>query len=359
MKLGILGGGQLAQMLTLATYPLGIRTHCLDPNPQACANDLTTVVTAGFDDESALDAFLAEIDCVTIETENIPLACADYVLARKPLMPARKALETTQDRLNEKNFFQTLDIPTAPYFDIKSEQDLKDALQKTGFPAILKTRRFGYDGKGQFFIKDESDIAKAWEGHQSSALILEGFVNFDYEVSLIAVRSQSGEMAFYPLVQNEHKDGILRYSTAPFCNTELQQLAESHAKKMLNELDYVGVLTTEFFFDGQQLVANEMAPRVHNSGHWTIEGTQCSQFENHVRAVCGLPLGSTATVGQSFMVNMIGQPLDREQCLQIPGVHYHSYGKEPRPNRKIGHVTLVDTDERRFEESKNKLKALN
>jgi 5-(carboxyamino)imidazole ribonucleotide synthase len=348
MKLAILGGGQLAQMLSLAAYPLGIRTVCLDTNAAACSRDITTLLTGEFNDTALLDQLLADADAVTFETENIPLACAEYVASKKPLFPSRQALEVTQDRLHEKNFFQSLQVPTAPFFDITSEAELTKALEQTGFPAILKTRRLGYDGKGQFVVKSKADIATAWEQRKSAGLILEGFVNFDYEVSLISVRSQSGETAFYPLVRNHHESGILHHSDAPFAHAELQQLAQAHAEKILNELNYVGVLTIEFFFDGKQLIANEMAPRVHNSGHWTIEGAQTSQFENHIRAVCGLPLGSTEAIGQSFMLNLVGDIIDPENGPQLPGLHYHLYGKAPRPGRKLGHITLCDTDAERF-----------
>lgn len=355
MKLGILGGGQLAQMLTLAAYPLGIRTVCLDTNIKACSRDLTSLIVGEFSDAVLLDKLLAQIDIVTFETENIPLTCAEYITRKKPLYPSMRALEVTQDRLYEKTFFQSLEIPTAPFFDVSTEVELVKALEQTGFPAILKTRRLGYDGKGQFVIKNKADITAAWEKRESTALILEGFVNFEYEVSLIAVRSQQGETVFYPLIRNHHLLGILHHSDAPFTNERLQQQAQIHAEKILNGINYVGVLTIEFFFDGSQLIANEMAPRVHNSGHWTIEGAQTSQFENHIRAVCGLPLGSTEAIGQSFMLNVVGHTIHPESSLQLPGLHYHLYGKDPRPNRKLGHITLCDTDIKRFNDNRQKL----
>jgi 5-(carboxyamino)imidazole ribonucleotide synthase len=357
MKLGILGGGQLAQMLTLAAYPLGIRTVCLDPNAEACSHDLTTMLHGEFTDTDLLKQFLQTVDVVTFETENIPLACAEFVAQHKPIYPSLKALEITQDRLHEKNFFQSMQVPTPAFFDITSQEDLEKAVEKTGLPAILKTRRFGYDGKGQYLIKNKQDVANAWDKRKSAALILEGFVNFEYEVSLISVRSKNGETAFYPLVRNHHESAILHHSEAPFANAQLQQQAEAYAEKILNEMNYVGVLTIEFFFDGTELIANEMAPRVHNSGHWTIEGAQTSQFENHVRAVCGLPLGSTAPMGKSFMLNLVGEIIDPESGPQLPGLHYHLYGKAPRPNRKLGHITLCDTDVDRFQTSKHTLLA--
>lgn len=358
MKLGILGGGQLAQMLTLAAYPLGIRTRCFDPSAQACSGDLTPLTVGDFDDYQTLDGFLADVDCVTLETENIPLSCAERVLAQKPLFPTTKALEISQDRLHEKTFFQQQGVPTAAFQAVDSKQDLQQAVANLGLPAVLKTRRFGYDGKGQFVLRTEADIDLAWESLSSQPLILEKFIPFEYEVSLIAVRGQGGEMAFYPLVLNVHRNGILQHSLAPYDNSDLQIKAQEAAAQILQSLHYVGVLTIEFFVQNQTLIANEMAPRVHNSGHWTIEGAQTSQFENHVRAVCGLPLGSTQPIGQSLMLNMIGEKIDAPTCLAMPGVHYHDYGKSPRPGRKLGHVTLVDTDRERFQQQQEALLSL-
>lgn len=355
MKLGILGGGQLAQMLSLAAKSLEIETVCIDPSLDACSFDVTTLITANFTDEVALDKLLSQVDCVTFETENILLETAHGALKKKPFFPPVKALEMTQDRLHEKNFFRSLGIPVADFSAINSELDLHEAVEKIGLPAVLKTRRFGYDGKGQFVIKDKSQISTAWQQLKSASLILEQFIPFEYEVSLISVRGQNGEVAFYPLAKNYHEAGILRYSEAPFENKQLQAEAEKHAKKILNELQYVGVLAIEFFFDGKRLIANEMAPRVHNSGHWSIEGTKTSQFENHVRAVCGLTLGSTEAIGQSFMLNMIGETIEVDPSQS--GIYSHAYGKAPRENRKVGHVTLVDADPVRYEKNKKILLA--
>jgi 5-(carboxyamino)imidazole ribonucleotide synthase len=353
MKLGVLGGGQLAQMLTLAAYPLAIRTVCLDPNPLACSSDLTLVLQGDFSDQAVLDNFLKTVDVVTFETENIPLDCAKYVQQKKPLFPSLNALEVTQDRLHEKHFFQSMGVPTADFFPISTEEDLENAALKTGFPAILKTRRLGYDGKGQSVIQNHKELKEAFSNGKSHSLILEGFVSFDYEVSLIAVRSHEGHILFYPLIRNHHKSGILHHSEAPFFHNSLQNRAEAYATKILNEWNYVGVLTIEFFVSNNHLIANEMAPRVHNSGHWTLEGAHTSQFENHVRAVCGLPLGSTETIGQSFMLNLVGNVWTPQSGPQLPGLHYHLYGKEPRANRKLGHVTLVDMDFNRFKNSRD------
>lgn len=344
MKLGILGGGQLARMLALAAYPLGIRTLCIDPSPEACARDVTEVITAEFTDETALQQLSAAVDLVTFETENIPLSCANFMAKNRPLFPNADALAVAQDRLHEKTCFQSLQIPTPRFANVSSEAELAAAVNDLGLPAVLKTRRMGYDGKGQMLLKTTADTAQAWAHLKNSALILEEFIKFEYEVSLISVRNKSGDIHFYPLVRNHHVHGILRTSTAPFNHIELQKQAEKHARRILEKLNYVGILTIEFFYDGQQLLANEMAPRVHNSGHWTIEGAQTSQFENHLRAIFDLPLGSTQTTGQSFMINCIGEMPPLESCLTIAGAHYHTYGKSPRPGRKLGHITLVDAD---------------
>lgn len=355
MKLGILGGGQLARMLALAAYPLGITTSCLDPNPKACAGDVTDLIVAEFTDESALRQFLVDVDCVTIENENIPMSCAEFVSKSRPLYPSANALEIAQDRLHEKSFFKSLQIPTPVFVSVKSEEELMRAVSDLGLPAVLKTRRFGYDGKGQCVLRDQSDISKSWRLLQTQSLILEEFISFEYELSLIAVRNKRGKTHFYPLVKNHHVNGILCSSEAPFNNNALQQVAQNHAIKMLDALQYVGVFTIEYFYDGNKLIVNEIAPRVHNSGHWTIEGAHTSQFENHLRAICDLPLGSTETIGHCFLINCIGEMLTAKSCLHIPGVHYHAYGKTPQPGRKLGHITLVDTNLECYQKSKQTL----
>lgn len=341
-RLGILGGGQLARMLALSAYPLGIQTLCIDPNPEACAGEVTKVITAELTDESALDNFLSAVDIVTYETENIPLSCADSIAKTHPLNPSVEALKISQDRLYEKTFFQSLQIPTAQFVGIASEAELKKAVEDLGLPAVLKTRRMGYDGKGQIILKTPEDISSAWSSIKNSALILEELISFKYEVSLIAVRNCHGEIRFYPLARNQHNQGILHSTQAPFIHVDLQQQAQNQMIKVLEKLAYVGIMTIEFFYDGNQLIANEMAPRVHNSGHWTIEGAQTSQFENHLRAIFNWPLGCTEAVGDCFMLNCIGEMPSPETYLQIPEAHYHTYGKSPRPGRKLGHVTLVE-----------------
>lgn len=355
MKLGILGGGQLARMLALAAYPLGIRTLCLDPSPKACAGDVADLIVGEFTDEYALRQFLVNADCVTIETENIPLSCAEFILKTHSLYPSAKALEIAQDRLHEKSFFKSLHISTPAFISVNSEEELTCAVSDLKLPAVLKTRRFGYDGKGQYVLRSQSDVSKSWRFLQTQSLILEEFISFEYELSLIAVRNKNGETHFYPLIQNHHVKGILHSSEAPFNNPVLQQEAQRHAIQILDALQYVGVITIEYFYDGNKLIANEMAPRVHNSGHWTIEGAHTSQFENHLRAIFDLPLGSTEVSGHCFLVNCIGEMLPAKSCLHIPGVHYHTYGKTPRPGRKLGHVTLVDADLERYRKSKQAL----
>ncbi|HDY2647089.1 TPA: 5-(carboxyamino)imidazole ribonucleotide synthase [Legionella pneumophila] len=355
MKLGILGGGQLARMLTLAAYPLGINTVCLDPSPDACAGQLTKLIVSDFNDELALKQFLSEVDCVTIETENIPFSCAELAAQTKPFYPSTQALKITQDRLYEKNFFRTLNTPVPEFLPVESEDELMQAISVIGMPAVLKTRRFGYDGKGQYVLRTQADISKSWSLLGSQPLILEKLISFESEFSLIAVRNKSGETSFYPLIKNHHRKGILHFSEAPVHHDTLQQEAQIHAFKILEALNYVGVLAIEFFYQGNQLIANEIAPRVHNSGHWTIEGAHTSQFENHLRALFDLPLGSTEVSGSCFLLNCIGNLLPLEPCLSIPGVHYHAYGKAPRPDRKVGHVTLIDTHLERYAKNKNLL----
>jgi 5-(carboxyamino)imidazole ribonucleotide synthase len=342
MHIGILGGGQLGRMLALAGYPLGLRFRTLDLSPEAPAGDVSELAAADFNDTDALKRFVRGLDVVTYEFENVPVDPARFLSRRVPVFPPPEALESAQDRLTEKNFFKQLSIPTPEFVAVDSWDDLKHALNEIGLPAVLKTRRFGYDGKGQAVIRKTEDVSHAWQSLGGVPLILEGFVPFERELSILAVRSRSGETAFYPLVENHHAEGILRLSLcpAPGANPELQAEAEAHARRALEALNYVGVLAIEFFERGGHLLANEMAPRVHNSGHWTIEGAETSQFENHLRAIAGWPLGSTATVGYSAMLNLIGTIPDLRSVLALANVHLHLYGKAPRPNRKLGHITL-------------------
>jgi len=342
-RLGILGGGQLGRMIALAGYPLGVRSTVLDPSDDPCAGQVCQHIRGEFDDYRALYELAQMSDVVTYEFENVPMETALWLSERVPVFPPPRALEVSQDRLVEKTFLQSLGIPTPPFAGVESRAEFDNAIRTIGLPAVMKTRRFGYDGKGQMVLRTLADAEEAWLQLGGRPLILEGFVPFDREVSLLCVRGRDGATAFYPLVENEHREGMLYRSLAPALHTgeELTERAIEYASRILAELDYVGVLAIEWFQDGARLLVNEMAPRVHNSGHWTTEGSVTSQFENHVRAVLGWPLGSTACVGHSAMFNLIGVQPEWNTVLQQPGVHLHWYGKEPKPRRKVGHITMT------------------
>ncbi|MGA2655605.1 MAG: 5-(carboxyamino)imidazole ribonucleotide synthase, partial [Gammaproteobacteria bacterium] len=336
---GIIGAGQLARMLALAAYPLGIKTLCLSFGQENPAHDVTDVIICQENDFDAIQNFIEQVDVVTIETENIPLAFAKKIAAEKPLYPSVDILAIAQDRLQEKQLFRSLNINTAEFFPVDSLDALKSAAKQLGFPCILKTRFYGYDGKGQAVLNCEQDLIQAFDQLGQYPLILESFVPFEMEVSLIAARNLKGQTEFYPLTRNEHQNGILRVSQAPYKH-QLADLAQNQMLNLLKHLNYIGVFTVEFFIANNTLIANECAPRVHNSGHWTIEGADTSQFEQHIRAVTNLPLGSTKTKGFSLMHNCIGHMPDIEKILTIPGAHFHTYNKTPRPGRKVGHITL-------------------
>jgi 5-(carboxyamino)imidazole ribonucleotide synthase len=342
MRVGILGGGQLGRMMALAGYPLGIRCTVLDPAAESCAGQVCDQIRGEFDDFQTLYRLAQVSDVVTLEFENVPVESAQWLAERVPVFPPPRALGICQDRLSEKTFFESLGIPTPPFAAIETREEFDRAVEEIGVPAVLKTRRFGYDGKGQVVIRTSDDAQAAWEKLGGRPLILEGFVPFDREISINAVRGRNGQFAHYPLVENEHRDGILHRSLAPAGETgeELTERAAEYASRVLAELDYVGMMAIEWFQDGPRLLANEMAPRVHNSGHWTIEGARTSQFENHLRAVCGLPLGPCGSVGWSAMFNFIGRVLPAAEVLRLPEAHLHDYGKSPRPGRKVGHITL-------------------
>jgi 5-(carboxyamino)imidazole ribonucleotide synthase len=340
MKIGIIGAGQLGRMLALAGYPLGLRFVFLDQSDDAPGAQVGHIIRGAFDDARRLAELADAVDVVTFDVENVPEDAVRDIAARKPFLPPPNALGASQDRLHEKTLFKKLKIPTPAFAPVDSLEDLQKAVQTIGIPGVLKTRRLGYDGRGQYFVRAPSDLDAAWQALGSVPLIYEGFVAFSREVSLIGVRSTRGETRFYPLSWNTHESGILRHSIAPYRNAPLQKQAERHLTRLMKHFDYAGVLTVEFFVKRGQLIANEMAPRVHNSGHWTIEGAETSQFENHVRAILGLPLGSTRPIGHSAMMNFIGQIPTLGNILRVPGVHFHSYGKEPRPNRKLGHCTI-------------------
>ncbi len=328
-------------MLALAGVPLGMRFVVVDPAPDAPVQGLAEHVCADYADPRALEA-LGACDVVTYEFESVPVAPVRAVAGLTPVHPSPDALAVAQDRLLEKSCFRELGIPTAPFRAVDSQAALEAALAELGLPAVLKTRRLGYDGKGQALLRTQEDAAGAFERLGSVPLILEGFVSFERELSLIAVRGLRGELAFYPLVENHHREGILRrtLAPAPALDPSLQAAAERHVKALLERFDYVGVLALELFQARGELYANEFAPRVHNSGHFSIEGARTSQFENHLRAVAGLPLGSTELLGPSAMLNCIGSlPFPRD-VLAVADAHFHDYGKEPRPGRKVGHVTI-------------------
>jgi len=343
-RIGVLGAGQLGRMLALAGYPLGLEFRFLDDAAHASAGQVAPLQIGSWQDQNVLKKFAQGLDLITYEFENLPLETLQFLSTQKSVYPSLKALEVSQDRLLEKTFFQNLKIPTPRFWKVSSFEDLKQALSQSGYPAVLKTCRFGYDGKGQTLLQSKSNLESIWKGYLGQALILEEFVKFEGELSLIAVRSSKGEIAFYPVVKNHHHEGILRLSLAPIhpLIRRFQKKAEAYATKVLKKLNYVGVLTIEFFYKDGKLLVNEMAPRVHNSGHWTIEGAECSQFENHLRAILGLPLGSTNAVAYSAMLNLIGEVPDFKKLLAVPGAHLHWYGKEAKPNRKLGHLTLKE-----------------
>jgi 5-(carboxyamino)imidazole ribonucleotide synthase len=342
MKVGILGGGQLARMIALAGYPLGMRFVFLDPSASACAKPLGEHLLGEYHNESLLAELAKRSDVVTYEFENVPATVAAFLSARTRVYPAPNALEVAQDRLVEKNFLNALGIKTAPYAPVDCLDSLYHAASTIGYPAILKTRTQGYDGKGQFVLETEADLLPAWQTLQGLPAILEAKVLFKREVSMVGVRSASGIFAFYPLCENIHREGILRVSYS-LDNDPMCKIAQDYVMRLMTALDYVGVLALEFFDMGSELFANEFAPRVHNSGHWTIDGAATSQFENHLRAIMDLPLGSTATHCHSAMINFIGKLPLREHVLAIPNAHLHLYGKAPRKGRKVAHATVCAT----------------
>jgi len=347
VTIGILGGGQLGYMLALAGYPLDFHFRFLDPSPQAPVGRIAARVTAEYTDFEALEKFAHGLSLVTYEFENVPVEAARFLQKMVPVYPPPQALETAQDRRSEKSLFQKLGIATTEFSPVDSVNDLENAVGKVGLPAVLKTCRLGYDGKGQWVLRTSEDVQRAKAEISAAPLILEKFVKFSRELSILAVRARSGETAFYPLVENHHRGGILRLSLAPAPRLAdpLQREAEAAARRVLEALAYVGVLAIELFECDGQLLANEMAPRVHNSGHWSIEGAVTSQFENHLRAVAGLPLGDTRTLGHSVMLNLIGELPESAEVLAVPDAHLHVYGKSLRPGRKVGHVTLrADTE---------------
>jgi 5-(carboxyamino)imidazole ribonucleotide synthase len=348
--IGILGAGQLGRMLAIAALKVGLRCHIFAPETEAPAYDAASARTiAAYDDEEALARFAAAVDIVTFEFENVPTVCVEYLSALKPVRPGARALMLTQDRLVEKNFLRDVRLETAPFIGVEDSGALVRAVGELGRPAILKTRRFGYDGKGQALIREGSNVPALHRTLGGGPMILEGFVAFEREVSVIAARSLEGAIVAYDLCENEHERHVLARTRVPArVAAGLEQDARSIAARILEALDYVGVVGVELFVargaDGaERLVVNEIAPRVHNSGHWTIDGAQTSQFEQHIRAIAGWPLGSPLRRGEIEMHNLIGDDGDEwRDILAQPDLSLHLYGKlETRPGRKMGHITRV------------------
>ena len=346
---GILGGGQLARMLALSGAPLGLRFLVMDTEADACAGQFAPLLVGDYRDETALAEFADKVDVATFDFENVPAESAEWLAARVPVFPNPRALATAQDRLAEKTLFRDLDIPVPDFAPVSTRVELDAALAQVGVPCILKTRRLGYDGKGQFRIRALADADAAWEALGAQAakvgLIVEAFVPFERELSVVAVRGRDGEFRTWPLTENWHVDGVLSASLAPArIDDAVMRTAIDYARRLAERTDYVGVFALELFYREGRLLANEMAPRVHNSGHWTIEGAETSQFQNHLRAVLGLPLGDTRMLGHACMLNWIGQMPDALPLLDEPGGHWHDYGKLPRTGRKVGHATLRADD---------------
>ena len=346
---GILGGGQLARMMALAGAPLGLRFLAMDTAADACAGQFAPLLVGDYRDESALAEFASKVDVATFDFENVPAESAEWLAQRVSVFPNPRALAVAQDRLVEKSLFRELGIPVGAFADVGSLDALRSEVDRLGGACILKTRRLGYDGKGQFRIKSPADVDAAWQALGAQAgtvgLIVEAFIPFERELSVVAVRGRDGEFRTWPLTENWHVDGVLSASLAPAqVDAVLAEAAYAHARRLAESLDYVGVFALELFYRDGELLANEMAPRVHNSGHWTIEGAETSQFQNHLRAVLGLPLGETRTLGHACMLNWIGEMPDAASVLQEAGGHWHDYGKEPRAGRKVGHATLRADD---------------
>ncbi|GHA76353.1 5-(carboxyamino)imidazole ribonucleotide synthase [Cognatilysobacter bugurensis] len=342
---GILGGGQLARMLALSGAPLGLRFLVMDTAADACASQFAPMIVGDYRDEQALGEFASKVDVATFDFENVPAESARWLADRVPVFPNPHALAVAQDRLAEKTLFRELGIPVPDFAAVDSREDLEAAVASIGAPCILKTRRLGYDGKGQFRLRTAGDVDAAWRalGAQASTvgLILEGFVAFERELSVVGVRTRDGEFRSWPVTENWHVDGVLSASLAPAAvDNALAEQACDHARRLAHALDYVGVFALELFCRVGVLLANELAPRVHNSGHWTIEGSETSQFQNHLRAVLGLPLGDTRMLGHACMLNWIGHMPEASVVHAEPGGHWHDYGKQPRDGRKVGHATL-------------------
>ncbi len=357
MRVGILGAGQLARMIALAGHELGLQCFTLDPTTAPCAASVSQHLKYAYDDTEALEQLAKSIDVLTFEFENIPAESVAFLEKLVAVYPSPTALALTQDRLLEKNLFRELGIATADFTAIHCLADLHAYAEHATWPAVLKTRSEGYDGKGQAIIHSPADIEPAWQAIKGAPAIIEAFVPFEREISIIAVRGTCGETRFYPLTENRHEKGILTYSIVQ-TNDPMQGQAEEYVSRLLDKLEYVGVIALELFQTPDALLANEYAPRVHNTGHWTMEGAETSQFENHLRAILGLPLGNTASTGHAAMLNIIGTPPAIADILAIEQAHLHLYDKTPRPGRKVGHINLRCDERASFDKQFNRLLSL-
>jgi 5-(carboxyamino)imidazole ribonucleotide synthase len=328
-------------MLALAGYPMGVRCVFLDRSADASGAQVAPIIVGDLQDPKKLAQLAARSDVVTFDWENISGSALAPLRHMVAVRPPRTALQVSQDRIREKALFVKLKIPVAPHAAVDGARQLSRAVLELGAPGVLKTRRLGYDGKGQFLLRTARDVDAAWAALGGAGLIYEKFQPFSREVSLVAARSARGDIVFYPLSSNTHGNGVLRFGVAPFASARLERTAQRYMRRVMQALSYVGVLAIEFFVVAGRLIANEMAPRVHNSGHWTIEGCATSQFQNHLRAICDLPLGSTRALGHTAMINFLGTMPDKEALMAIDGLTYHDYGKQARPGRKVGHCTIL------------------
>lgn len=342
MIVGILGGGQLSRMLALAGKPLGIDFVFYEPRQEHCVHHLGRIHHGSYEDKKELEAFATSVDVITFENENIPTDTLAYLEAFKSVYPGKNALKIMQDRLLEKELCLTLNIPTTRFCAVDTKDDLTQALSDISLPVVLKKRRLGYDGKGQRFLREWNEVMELTDDDCVNS-ILEEFIPFDREVSMIACRNQAGDIVYYDLNENVHCKGIL-FSTQSKAHDPSAEIAQSYIRSVMEHLQYVGILTIEFFQRGSTLLLNEFAPRVHNTGHWTIEGAITSQFENHLRSILNWPLGSPTTITPTKMYNFIGQIPDKLSLLGIQGVCLHDYQKTPQPGRKLGHCNLLDPD---------------
>jgi 5-(carboxyamino)imidazole ribonucleotide synthase len=356
MNVGIIGGGQLARMLALAGHPLGCTFTVLDPAPDACAASVAELIIGDYSDTGKLEELAESSDIITYEFENVPAESLRFLEERLQIFPPSEALACSRDRLAEKTIFREVGIPTPTFSPVNSLATLRGAVEEVGLPAVLKTRTLGYDGKGQTVLRSTNDINTAWSRVGEAPCILESLVPFTRELSILGVRSPSGTV-FYPVSENTHNNGILRLSMCS-PNDPLQKIAEEYSRRLLDRLQYTGVLALELFDVGGSLLANETASRVHNSGHWTIDGAETSQFENHLRAVLGLPLGETSARGFSAMVNIIGKMPEARSVLALPNTHLHDYRKAPRAGRKLGHVTVCAESRDSLQRTLDKLRAV-